>query len=70
MAAKQRGKLAKSGMMRRASCLEQRTHVWKKKISSVVRAAVLETILNTGDGRVTGQKHVFREINLGWFAKV
>lgn len=37
-------------MMRRAFCLEQRTQVWKKKISYGVRAVVLVTILNTSDG--------------------
>ena len=60
MNTKQRGKLATYGMMRRVSSLEKRVHVWEKKMSYAVRAAVLETVLNTGDRRMTRQKHVFR----------
>lgn len=40
-------------MMRRVSSLEERIHVWEKKMSYAVRAAVLETVLNIGDGRMT-----------------
>lgn len=62
---KQKRKLATYGIMRRVSSLEKRIHVvWKKKMSYAVRAAVLETVLNTGDGRMTRQKHVFKEMNL------